>query len=420
LNKNQAAVVKALRDFKKDNVERKAGELYMISGPTMFIPGQFEEVVRRVDAITISENEAVYIRNTSTSELKLVKGPISYMPGVEEERFYKKLSKDECQALGISEEAQFKAYSINVQKNECVCVKDYKNNKEYYVRGPDSHILGPYEGLKVISISAGVPKQENAAKLASVNFGPDFMIDRFNVRTKDNAVLQLEVTYKWRFMVDDSNIYKLFEGDFIGYSCQSLRSRIREEASQHEFEKFHTEASQILRKKLFKSYDADGKAIQEAMFGRLFREFNFFIFELDVKKVTPVDKEIESLLDESIKASMKILCRKLNDSAETEAEKEKIDSEAEIARLERNLIEIQNTNYSKEVLEKAKIEGAAQIEAARAEMAAEEMIERSRMELEINAMNKWNCSLVLQVPKKLQNLLFTRQPCHCNSYFYYR
>lgn len=63
------------------------------------------------------------------------------------------------------------------------------------------------------------------------------------------------------------------------------------------------------------------------------------------------------MLDESIKSSMKILCRKLNDNAETEAEKEKIESESEISRLQGNLIEIQNANYSKETLEKAKIEG---------------------------------------------------------------
>jgi major vault protein len=343
-------------------------------------------------AITVSENEAIYIRNTLTSELKLVKGPISYLPNVDEERFMKKLSKEEYQALGIPAEPSFKAYVVQIQKNECLCVIDYKDNKEEYIMGPESKILGPNEGIKVVTISAGVPKQENQAKLATINLGPDFMNDMFTVRTKDNAVLELEVTYKWRFVVDDASLYKFFEGDFIGYSCQSLRSRIREVASMNEFEKFHTSASQLMRERLFKDYKIqvkrESKTVEEEFRGRFFPEFNFLIFEMDVKRIHPVDNEIAALLDESIKSSMKILCRKLNDNAETEAEKEKIESESEIAKLQRNLIEIQSANYSKEVLEKAKIEGAALIERAKAEMEAEEMLERSRMELEIESMQK--------------------------------
>jgi len=65
-------------------------------------------------------------------------------------------------------------------------------------------------------------------------------------------------------------------------------------------------------------------------------------------------KKIASLLDQSIKSSMQILCSKLSDSAESEAEKEKIESEAEIATLRKNLIELENSNLTKEVIEKNK------------------------------------------------------------------
>jgi len=216
------------------------------------------------------------------------------------------------------------------------------------------------------------------------------MIDSFTVRTKDNAVLNIKLNYKWRFIYDEKNQAKIFGSDFIGYSCQSLRSRIREEASHHDFEKFHTSAAQTLREKLFKDYSIpitlNGKEQTETCHGRFFREFSFLVFELDVKEISPVDEEIAHLLDQSIKSSMQILCSKLSDSAENEAEKEKIESEAEIAQLRKNLIELENSNLTKEVIEKAKIEGKALIEKAKAESTAEQLIEESKTTMKIEEM----------------------------------
>jgi hypothetical protein len=106
--------------------------------------------------------------------------------------------------------------------------------------GPRSHILQPYEDVRVISLSSGVPKEENGIQAVKINLGPDLMLDSFNIRTKDNAVLRMMVTYKWKFILGENDLYKVFAGDFIGYTCQSMRSRVREAASRHEFERFHT------------------------------------------------------------------------------------------------------------------------------------------------------------------------------------
>lgn len=107
---------------------------------------------------------------------------------------------------------------------------------------------------------------------------------------------------------------------------------------------------------------------------------------MEVKEVKPTDSEILKLLDESIKASMNILVGKRKDTAQNEAEKEKIENEVEIAELRKNLIEIENSNLTKETIEKAKIEGKALIEKAKAERQAEELLERSKMEMELEKM----------------------------------
>jgi major vault protein len=397
LNKGQYLVVQANDDF-VDKLKRKrtAGELYTVTGPTSFIPNIYETIVPNRngysirDAISIPDNEAVYIRNTDTSELRLVNGPVSYVLQVNEEEYAKELNSGEYEALSLPHSARSEAYVVQVQKNQCVCVLNYKTNTETYVLGPDRVILGPQDGLKVLSLSGGVPKEENQLKVAIIGLGIDFMTDQFTIRTKDNAVLNLTVTYKWKFILDDDNLYKIFAGDFIGYSCQSLRSRIREESSKHNFETFQQTSSQILREKLFKEYDIEirkGDAkVREQFFGRYFGEFNFLVFSVDVKGIKPVDREIEQLLENSIKASMRIMCSKLNDNAETQAEKERIESETELSKLRQNLIEIENNNLTKEKIEKAKIEAQVMIEKATSEAEAATMLKKVQLELQLQEM----------------------------------
>ena len=216
------------------------------------------------------------------------------------------------------------------------------------------------------------------------------MTDGFLVRTKDNAVLQMELTYKWQFLMSDKKVSdeeydKVFSGDFIGYSCQSLRSRIRELASGHYFESFHKGAADILRNNLFKDYKVefnDETSVQ--VHGRLFREFNFFVYAVDVKELRPVDKEIAQLLDSSIKSSMNIMCNKLQENAKNLAEKEEIQSQIEFAKLKKNLIQIKNSNMQKEKIEKSRIEGQAKIEREKAENDSISLLKKAKYDSELN------------------------------------
>lgn len=378
LNSNEAAIIQAI----EDHSDRKAGEKWIIKGPHMFIPNKFETVLETVKAINVPQQNAIYVRNTRTSELKLVEGPISYLLNVDEALYNKRLREEEYKALGIPSSPSHFAFVIQVQKNECVCVLDFQSNTEEYVLGPQTVFLGPHQGIKVLSLSAGVPKKEDQISAARIRLGPDFMNDMFTIRTKDNALLKLSLTYKWKFIVDEGNLEKVFASDFVGYSCQSMRSRIREEAAGHNFEDFHTASAQILRSKLFKEYNIkNSKQEERSLTGRYFPEFSFLIFELDVREVTPVDEEIASLLNESIKSNMKTLCTKLENSAKLQEEKERIESQVEISKLRKSLIEIENSNFYKQTIEKAKVEGQALIEQAKAEKEAQEMTTKGKDEL---------------------------------------
>lgn len=131
-----------------------------------------------------------------------------------------------------------------------------------------------------------------------ISVSPDFMSDTFQIRTKDNAQLNIHLTYKWQFKVDESDSYKVFAlKDFIGYPCQTLCSAIREEAARHNFEEFHKNTVALIQKAIFKEhiikYDS-GK--EEKVVGLYFPENKFLVSAVDVKELTPVNKDISTLL----------------------------------------------------------------------------------------------------------------------------
>jgi hypothetical protein len=153
------------------------------------------------------------------------------------------------------------------------------------------------------------------------------MPDKFDVRTKDNA--QLHFTYKWEFLIEPSEVWKIFSlPDFIGYAATTLCSTVREEAT-YTFEQFHSRTVGIIRK-VFQEHTVRIGNETCQVTGTLFDEIKLFISEVDVKDVPPVNKEINSLLNQSIKSNMTIVCKKMEQEANREAEKQKIKAQSDI------------------------------------------------------------------------------------------
>lgn len=64
---------------------------------------------------------------------------------------------------------------LTLPEGEVMCVLNYEHNTETVITGPDSLLLKPDEGVKVLSISAGKPKQPNRLKVAKVRLGYTFL-----------------------------------------------------------------------------------------------------------------------------------------------------------------------------------------------------------------------------------------------------
>ena len=70
----------------------------MIRGPLDLIPPIEVEIVERRKAIPLSENEGVYVRDLKSGEVKLVRGPTTYLLE-ENESFWEKIMSNEVERL---------------------------------------------------------------------------------------------------------------------------------------------------------------------------------------------------------------------------------------------------------------------------------------------------------------------------------
>jgi len=198
-------------------------------------------------------------------------------------------------------------------------------------------------------ISGNVPVRPNVLRIAKLELGPDFIRDRLSVRTRDNATLDLDVTFRWRFIVDKENPKKLFAlKDFVGFTAQTLSSEIREAAAQHTFDEFHSKAGEVIKNTVFGDKTS-----------RLFDENGLEIFGVDVEGITPEDPEIRERLATAIKTNVDIYTARVQQEARLDSERRLIEGQAKNEEARKALIELQIANNHKQQIEAAKTEAEA-------------------------------------------------------------
>jgi len=299
------------------------------------------------------------------------------------------------------------ARAIKLTSDEAMCVLDYSNDTEKYLIGPQNYLLGPHEHVKSIPLSGNTPKQENVLHVAKLKIGPAFSTDMISVRTYDNVELQITIQYKWGFTIpkklfaercitesmneEDQQYYtkhnisnpfmlmtRMFNGDFIGYMCQSMRSRIRSLASQVPYEHFVKDTANLIKngskdsgvKGVFRHYERLNKT------GREYEEYSLFIEETDVKSVVASEPKIRDLLREAQNTNQLIALRKMKEQENTKIEMANLDSEIEAAKRQLDFVKAQNKSYAateeaKLALETQKLEQQTELELAKRELEKE-------------------------------------------------
>ncbi len=378
---------------------RAIGEEFVVKGPARFIPSKHERIIREIRGIPLSDTEGIYIQNRDTGEVRLVTGKSEeqiYFLEANESPYNKELTHDELAGIGLLEQKsgngvriltrqaanssylrdKSRALVLELEENEVVQI--YDGSEIRIERGPKTTFLGPYERPKVLTLSGGRPVQDGVLKVALLKLGPDFIYDRIPVRTKDNAQLSVDVTYKWRFNLEERDLRRAFGiEDFVGYTAETLSSEIRAVAAQYNFEEFHAQSLEHIRRAIFGSNPV-----------RRFEENGLEIFGIDVTDISPEDDEIADKLHEAIKQNMNVYCNKIVHHAQFEAEREEVENKMRIANKRKALIAKEIENERTKVVEQARIQAEqkrigtdSEIDSYTRKQEAEGKAERERLQV---------------------------------------
>jgi major vault protein len=377
LGEDEALLLKARENFEervgKKTFSRKAGELWMVSGPLDYFPPVEVEVVEKRRTIPLDENEGIYVRDMTTGKVRAITGE-SYMLKPNEELWSKELPSVVEELLAKVHETgeerdKTRVVTFRVPHNCAVQLYDYKEKKSRVVFGPELVMLGPDEQFSVLDLSGSTPKKPHVVKDIALRLGPDFMSDVVVVETADHARLSLKMSYNWFFDVDRNDVSsasKIFSvKDFVGDTCKAVAGRIRGTIAAVNFDKFHRNSAKIIRSAVF-GQDENGKVNNTFRF----LENNLVLTNLDIQSVEPVDQRTRDSLQKSVQLAIEITTKAQEASARHESsrleqeamgrlERQKISDTAEAERSRKQLLELQSESAVVEAMGQATAEAKA-------------------------------------------------------------
>ena len=429
---DEALLLQAIAAYEDPTAEsaserkRQAGDRWLVRGPREFVPDINTKVIERRKAISLDVNEGVYVRNTSTGQVRSVIGK-SYMLTAQEELWEKEMPQEVEELLAKQMLGQAyvppahhapptsdpktrhqsggssslplrdktRIVQFRVPNNCCVQVFDFAKKTSRVVVGPDLVILSSDEQFTTVRLSGDTPKRPNVIHSLALMLGPDFCSDEICVETSDHARLRVRLAYNWVFKCDRTSqqeLAKCFDvRDFIGDAAKALASRIRGAVASETFDRFHKHSAKIVRGSIFGIID--GKIGEEFRFPAN----NLYITNVDVQSVEPVDASTMESLQKSVQLAIEITTDSQEARARHEAHREeamaegslirqKLDNEAEAEQARKRLLELQAESKAVEAAGAAISEARARSEAARIEN--EGLVSAARMRAEALAIQR--------------------------------
>lgn len=402
LNPEEALLLRASEAFtdKDENgkvVNRKAGDRWMIFGPTDYVPNVNVEVLETRRSISLDDNEGIYVRDITDGSVKAITGPRLYRLEPNEQLWAKELppaieellSKDailQKEAYHHSADSSFggirsstgrdktRVVTFRTPHNSAVQIFNYTEKDSRVVFGPDLVMLSPDEQFTMLSLSGAVPKRPNVIRALTLLMGPDFMKDVVVVETSDHARLSLMLSYNWFFDIDrddKAQAAKIFSvPDFVGDACKSLASKVRAAVASQTFDYFHKHSAAIIREAVF-GVGEDGLPKTELTF-----ETNrLCITNIDIQSVEPVDSKTRDALQKSVQLAIEITTKSQEASAAHDAarleqqargilESKKIKDESMAEGLRKELFSLKALSAAVESTGQATAEASAQAEAS--------------------------------------------------------
>lgn len=409
LGEDEAVLVRAVEEFEDTQlsppIRRVSGEQWLLRGPREYIPNEYVRIVpdavgseiRR--KIVLGAGEGVYVRDTLNGSVRVIAGQ-AYMleayeelwekqlPTIVEDKLSRQLGShaaymDRNSAAGAKRD-KTKLVRYHIPHNSVTQVFDYKLRTRRTIFGPDLVSLGPDEEFTVLSLSGSewdpkrpevcLPKETDKIKALYLFLGPSNLADVVNVETRDHARLSLQLSYDWKFDVEQGNIAEADQcfnvPDFVGDCCSCIASRVRASIAAVSFEHFHKNSARLLQIAVF-GVDSEGNPKKELRFP----SNRLLVSSVDIQAIEVVDEKTREALKQSVKMAIEITTQGQEATARQEAsireqtargklERQQIQDKS-LSEVERKkLIEVQTACNSISTTGQAKAEARARALAA--------------------------------------------------------
>jgi major vault protein len=392
LGQQEALLLCARETFQDNDIQRNAGDLWLLLGPNDYIPRIEVDVSEKRKAIALDKNEGIYVRNTETGTVRLERGPQVYLLTAYEELWQKTLPDmvekllyqdpiserfsdvNKKETTGPARDMS-RAVTFRIPQGAACQVFDFKRSQARVVFGPDLVMLEPDENFTVLSLSGGRPKRAMMHHSLVLLLGPDFMVDVITVETSDHALLELRLAYNWHFEVDrtspESGMQLFQVPDYVGNTCNFIASKIRGKVAGVTFDQFHRNQARVIREAVFGD-DLESKKIQVFKFAAN----NLAITNVDIQSVEPVDEETRNSLKRSVQIAIKITtdaqeaaarhdAERLEQEAKARLERQRLIDQREAETERKKLLELQAESNAVEAMGTAAAEARAQAETNR-------------------------------------------------------
>lgn len=164
-----------------------------------------------------------------------------------------------------------------------------QNGKRQVVEGPETVLLEYDEYLDVLALSTNKPKTDHELqKTVYLQTKNNVVSDIVSVETEDFVKVNIRLSYRVNFIDDNSIWFNV--SNYVKLMTQHLRSLIRNEVKRHKIEKFNENSTDIIRDVVL------GTKEDKTARGKLFKENNAFVYDVEVLKVEIDDYDIAELL----------------------------------------------------------------------------------------------------------------------------
>jgi len=253
--------------------------------------------------------------------------------------------------------------------------------------------------MNALTLSGGYPKKANCLRCLHLRLGPEFSSDQISVETSDHARLRVELSYNWKFNVEDHDNNqensKLFAvEDLIGDLCKDVSSRVRAAVSKVPFDEFHRTSAKLIRTSVF-GIDDNSKVKDEFCFPAN----NLILTGIDIRSIEPEDPKTREALQKSIQLSIEITAKAqeayarhqqnaLEQQAKGKLERQRLVDQAEAEESNKTFMQVQADNRAVETAGQARAIASSQAEMLKIQAKAavdEAKLNAQAKEIEINA-----------------------------------